>query len=179
PRQYRGVLQTRMHEGPKVDAPVTGADGEQQAVLVDVVELAESPEGVVASLVRLGRVDEVYGGLAYSLYFIYGGGLFIPWHPRKSDKRCSLWASPRSPQPADKPSGQARSGGSGARLRRRAGCGPACPWLPLRSRPTVSSAGRAWSRPCRAWNRRRPGARPPTRRGARWHVRFSPACRIA
>jgi hypothetical protein len=63
-------------------APEDGhPDGEQQAVLVNVVQFVENPEVVsCATLVRFGSEDGIYRGMAHSLYssvrsgFVYRGG---------------------------------------------------------------------------------------------------------
>ncbi len=57
--------------GGKMEANLACADSDnsQEAVLVEVVKLMKSPEVVVTSLVRFGRVDELYRGAAHSLYF--------------------------------------------------------------------------------------------------------------
>jgi hypothetical protein len=52
----------------------SGTNGYQEAVLVDVVKFVESPETVVPSLVRFGRVDSIYGRLRHALYFSFTRG---------------------------------------------------------------------------------------------------------
>ncbi len=54
-----------------------GTDCYQEAVLVDVVKLVESPETVVPSLVRFGRVDSIYGILHHALYFSFTRGFVL------------------------------------------------------------------------------------------------------
>ena len=44
------------------------SNDKQNAVLVDVVQLANSPERVVPSVIRLSRLDEAYCSRAHSLY---------------------------------------------------------------------------------------------------------------
>ena len=50
---------------------------EQEVVLVDVVQAMNLPKEVIPTRIRLGRVDEVYRRLAYSLYFSRRVGLVI------------------------------------------------------------------------------------------------------
>jgi hypothetical protein len=54
-----------------------GTNGYQEAVLVDIVKLVESPETVVPSLVRFGRVDSIYGRLRHALYFSFTRGFVL------------------------------------------------------------------------------------------------------
>jgi hypothetical protein len=54
-----------------------GTNGYQEAVLVDIVKLVESPETVVPSLVRFGPVDSVYGRLRHALYFSFTRGFVL------------------------------------------------------------------------------------------------------
>jgi len=53
------------------------ADGYQEAVLVDIVKLIESPENIVPSLVRFGRVDRIYCRLRHALYFSFTRGFVL------------------------------------------------------------------------------------------------------
>ena len=46
-----------------------GADCDQEAVLVDIVESMEPPKGVIPSLVRSASVDSFFSRLRHSLYF--------------------------------------------------------------------------------------------------------------
>jgi hypothetical protein len=58
------------HGGANINAPKTGTNRDQQAVLVDVVELVDYPEVVpLASLVWFESVERVNRVLAHSLYY--------------------------------------------------------------------------------------------------------------
>ena len=51
-----------------------GTGSYQETVLVDIVKLIESPEKIVPSLVRFGRVDSIYRRLRHALYFSFTRG---------------------------------------------------------------------------------------------------------
>jgi len=64
-----GATITSNDGGRQVHWPMPKCDGEQQAVLVDVVQLVEHPEWVaVPSLVRLNRLDRFYDVWPRALY---------------------------------------------------------------------------------------------------------------
>lgn len=67
------VAQERQHaseHGPAdIDRTETASNGEQQAVLVGVVQFLELPEEIVPSLVRIRRVDGLKGLLPDAMYF--------------------------------------------------------------------------------------------------------------
>jgi hypothetical protein len=44
-------------------------DNEQESVLVEIVKFVEFPEAIVPTLVRVERINEIYGSRAHSLYF--------------------------------------------------------------------------------------------------------------
>lgn len=66
--------------------------GYQEAVLVDVVKLVESPEAVVPSLVRFGRVDSIYGRLRHALYFSFTRGFVLRGTVRVDYGKTDLFA---------------------------------------------------------------------------------------
>ncbi len=58
-----------LHHRPDINASEGGADGQQQAVLVDIVKFVELPDRIVPTLVRFGCVDCIESVLPRSLYF--------------------------------------------------------------------------------------------------------------
>ncbi|HKG62375.1 MAG TPA: hypothetical protein VKB05_21620 [Pyrinomonadaceae bacterium] len=54
-----------------------GTSSYQEAVLVDVVKLTESPEKIVPSLVRFGIIDSIYSRLRHALYFSFARGFVL------------------------------------------------------------------------------------------------------
>lgn len=59
----------------RIDEADTGPSGHQQAMLVDAVEVMESPKGVISSLVWLDSLDGIYSVLPHALYFSLKSGL--------------------------------------------------------------------------------------------------------
>jgi hypothetical protein len=69
--QWDGVIQ------PEAGSTVLDNGGDQQAVFVDVVKLAEAPEQVIPTFVRFDLMDSGYGLRGDSLYFsLHAGFVF-------------------------------------------------------------------------------------------------------
>jgi hypothetical protein len=62
-------LHLPVHESAQINALEARTDHKNSAVFVDVVQLVENPEIVVASEVRLASVDHLDGHLTHPLYF--------------------------------------------------------------------------------------------------------------
>ena len=56
-----------MNVRPDVEAMVSGAYGQEGTVLVDVVQLVDAPERIIAAFVWLERVNRVYSVLGVRL----------------------------------------------------------------------------------------------------------------